>query len=78
MIYEYSNTLFFFLDNICFLSIALMLFPSHGDIGVIFFWNETHRNTFFIAGMLRYVFWLHITFLINSVAHVWGNRPDDM
>ena len=32
---------------------------------------------FFVAGMLRYVFSLHATWMVNSAAHLWGERPYD-
>jgi stearoyl-CoA desaturase (Delta-9 desaturase) len=32
-------------------------------------------GTFFLAGVLRLVWAHHVTFFINSLAHMWGNRP---
>jgi len=43
----------------------------------VYFWNETYINSFFTATMLRYVFTLNMTWLVNSAAHIWGNRPYD-
>jgi len=40
-------------------------------------WGETVRNSFFICVMFRYVFSLHSTWLVNSAAHKWGNKPYD-
>jgi stearoyl-CoA desaturase (delta-9 desaturase) len=40
-------------------------------------WKETFWNSFFVAGMLRYAFLLNMTWLVNSAAHMWGNRPYD-
>lgn len=30
---------------------------------------------FLVAGVLRYVYCLHVTWLVNSAAHAWGFRP---
>jgi len=32
-------------------------------------------GTFLLAGVLRLVWQHHVTFFINSLAHIWGNRP---
>jgi stearoyl-CoA desaturase (Delta-9 desaturase) len=32
-------------------------------------------GTFILAGILRLVWAHHVTFFINSLAHMWGNRP---
>lgn len=40
----------------------------------VFAWSET----WFIsvhAMLIRYVWSLHATFIVNSFAHMWGNRP---
>ncbi|XP_050532919.1 acyl-CoA Delta-9 desaturase-like [Daktulosphaira vitifoliae] len=43
----------------------------------VYLWNETWINAFFVPTMLRYVFTLNMTWLVNSAAHIWGNRPYD-
>ena len=40
-------------------------------------WNESIINAYFIAGLLRLVYTLHVTWCVNSVAHFWGDRPYD-
>jgi len=40
-------------------------------------WNENYWNGMLVAGALRYCVVLHITFLVNSAAHMWGDRPYD-
>jgi stearoyl-CoA desaturase (delta-9 desaturase) len=40
-------------------------------------WNEDMLNAFLVAGMLKYVVTLHFTWCVNSVAHMWGDRPYD-
>ncbi|XP_014207842.1 acyl-CoA Delta(11) desaturase isoform X2 [Copidosoma floridanum] len=43
----------------------------------IYFWNETFVNALYIPTLLRYAFTLNITWLVNSVAHLFGNKPYD-
>ena len=40
-------------------------------------WNESVSNSIFVVGCLRYCFVLHVTFLVNSAAHLWGDHPYD-
>jgi stearoyl-CoA desaturase (delta-9 desaturase) len=40
-------------------------------------WGEGFWTGYFTAGVLRYVFVLHMTWLVNSAAHIWGSRPYD-
>lgn len=42
-----------------------------------YFWNETMQHSFFIAAILRYIMVLNATWLVNSAAHMFGNRPYD-
>lgn len=42
-----------------------------------YFWGESYTHAYFICAMLRYVFTLHMTWLVNSAAHFYGNRPYD-
>lgn len=41
------------------------------------FWGESFKACFFLAGVYRYVLSLHITWLINSAAHMYGMKPFD-
>ena len=43
----------------------------------VLLWNESVSNAYFISGILRYVITLHATWLVNSVAHMWGFKPYD-
>ena len=43
----------------------------------MYFWNETFMNAFLIPTLFRLCFTLNQTWLVNSVAHMWGNRPYD-
>jgi hypothetical protein len=52
----------------CFVAPALV--AKHG-------WGERFLNAFMVAGALRYLCVLHFTWLVNSAAHLWGERPYD-
>ncbi|KAL6475725.1 hypothetical protein MHYP_G00167650 [Metynnis hypsauchen] len=41
-------------------------------------WNESLWIGFFIAALMRYTLGLNATWLVNSAAHMWGNRPYDV
>lgn len=43
----------------------------------MYFWEETFQNAFFVPALLRYCIVLNSTWMVNSVAHLWGNRPYD-
>ncbi|KAH8033164.1 hypothetical protein HPB51_008049 [Rhipicephalus microplus] len=40
-------------------------------------WGESRWNAFFVAAILRWVFQLNSTWLVNSAAHMWGQKPYD-
>ncbi|XP_028279992.1 stearoyl-CoA desaturase b [Parambassis ranga] len=42
-----------------------------------YFWGESLVVAYFIPGLLRYTVVLNATWLVNSAAHMWGNRPYD-
>ncbi|KAM4524365.1 acyl-CoA desaturase isoform 2-T2 [Odontesthes bonariensis] len=42
-----------------------------------YFWGETLWVAYFIPALLRYTLVLNATWLVNSAAHMWGNRPYD-
>ncbi|XP_039761304.1 acyl-CoA Delta(11) desaturase-like [Pararge aegeria] len=56
-----------FIGTVCF---ALPTFIP------IYFFGETLNIAWNLTVML-YVFTLHLTFLVNSAAHLWGNKPYD-
>jgi stearoyl-CoA desaturase (delta-9 desaturase) len=43
----------------------------------VYFWSESAVTAYFICAVLRYVLMLNVTWMVNSVAHLWGNRPYD-
>ncbi|KAJ8680143.1 hypothetical protein QAD02_015930 [Eretmocerus hayati] len=43
----------------------------------VYFWQETWMNAYHVAGGLRYLLILNSTWLINSAAHLYGNKPYD-
>lgn len=42
-----------------------------------YYWNENFWNSVFVCSFLRYALTLNATWLVNSAAHLWGNRPYD-
>lgn len=42
----------------------------------VLLWNETWVNSFCL-NVFRYIFTLHASWLVNSAAHMWGDRPYD-
>ena len=40
-------------------------------------WGDDFWNGFWVAGALRYIFVLHMTWLVNSAAHLYGDHPYD-
>jgi len=42
-----------------------------------YFWGETLGVAFALCVSVRYIFSLHVTWLVNSAAHLWGSRPYD-
>lgn len=42
-----------------------------------YFWNESLWNAFQGCVVFRYVWVLHCTWLVNSAAHLWGEKPYD-
>ncbi|XP_076154248.1 acyl-CoA desaturase [Alosa pseudoharengus] len=43
-----------------------------------YFWGETLWIAYFVPALLRYTMVLNATWLVNSAAHMWGNRPYDV
>ncbi|XP_056640704.1 acyl-CoA Delta-9 desaturase-like [Diorhabda sublineata] len=43
----------------------------------VYFWNETIWNSFWINFNFRFTITLNIAFFVNSVAHMWGQKPYD-
>jgi stearoyl-CoA desaturase (delta-9 desaturase) len=41
-------------------------------------WGESFVNAYFICATLRYIITLNFTWLVNSLAHMWGMRPYDV
>ncbi|MEQ2163880.1 hypothetical protein GOODEAATRI_000681 [Goodea atripinnis] len=42
-----------------------------------YFWGESLWVSYFIPALLRYALVLNASWLVNSAAHMWGNRPYD-
>ena len=43
----------------------------------MYFWGETFWISLLMCGFFRYICTLHVTWLVNSAAHLWGKRPYD-
>lgn len=43
----------------------------------VHFWGEAAWNSWYVAAVGRYTITLHFTWLVNSAAHIWGNKPYD-
>ncbi|KAL1509459.1 hypothetical protein ABEB36_004190 [Hypothenemus hampei] len=55
-------------------TIFAILLPSAVPV---YFWGESWYNAFFSAYLFRSVAVLNMTWLVNSAAHLWGNKPFD-
>jgi len=70
-------------DKICMFQrryykpIALIFCVLLPTIIPYYLWGETLWKAYFIGFALRYVILLNATWCVNSVAHMWGNRPYD-
>jgi len=42
-----------------------------------YFFGETLFNSFCVGACLRYIYLANRTFCVNSVAHLWGDKPYD-
>ncbi|KPP68606.1 stearoyl-CoA desaturase 5-like [Scleropages formosus] len=42
-----------------------------------YFWGESLWNGYFLSSILRYTISLNVSWLVNSAAHMYGNRPYD-
>ncbi|CAH1990702.1 unnamed protein product [Acanthoscelides obtectus] len=43
----------------------------------VYYWNETLWNSFWINFVARFTITLNIAFFVNSIAHMWGQKPYD-
>ncbi|XP_027196846.2 stearoyl-CoA desaturase 5-like [Dermatophagoides pteronyssinus] len=43
-----------------------------------YYWGENFWTAFFVCAILRYILALQSTWLVNSAAHMFGNRPYDI
>ncbi|CAG9113322.1 unnamed protein product [Plutella xylostella] len=40
-------------------------------------WGESLWNAYFVCALFRYTYVLNVTWLVNSAAHKWGDKPYD-
>jgi stearoyl-CoA desaturase (delta-9 desaturase) len=59
--------------------VPLVLFTSFFMPTLVawYFWGESFVTAWCFAAQLRYCFNLHCTWLVNSAAHLWGDKPYD-
>nr|AER29852.1 terminal desaturase [Ctenopseustis obliquana] len=69
----YSNPVLWFQKKyaVPFIGIICFGLPT---LVPMYFWGETLNNAWHIT-MLRYIANLNVTFLVNSAAHMFGNKP---
>lgn len=65
----------FFRYYLYLMPIACFLIPT---IIPMYFWGESFTNAWFVATMFRWTFILNVTWLVNSAAHKWGDKPYDV
>lgn len=71
-----SDSLLRFQNKYYFYIMPLLCFVMP-TIVPAYFWGEKLINGWMVAGCLRFVLFLHATFCINSVAHLYGYKPYD-
>nr|AFJ66830.1 Z9 C14 acylCoA desaturase [Chauliognathus lugubris] len=54
-----------------FMPLMCFAFPT---VVPLYFWNESLKTAFFV-NIFRYIFSLHATWLVNSAAHLYGEKP---
>lgn len=42
-----------------------------------YFWREDLWVSWYVAAIMRFTISLNMTWLVNSAAHLWGNKPYD-
>lgn len=42
-----------------------------------YYWGESLEISYFVCAVFRYTLALNFTWLVNSAAHLWGNKPYD-
>ena len=43
----------------------------------MYFWGESFWNTFLVPYIFRTIYFYNVTWLVNSAAHYYGNKPYD-
>jgi stearoyl-CoA desaturase (Delta-9 desaturase) len=56
--------------NLFFCSFLPLIIP-------IYFWNEEWKYAILSLVFIRFILILNVTWSVNSVAHLWGNKPYD-
>ncbi|XP_023313032.1 acyl-CoA Delta(11) desaturase-like [Anoplophora glabripennis] len=71
----YEDSIIVFQDRyyMIVMPLACFIIPT---LAPMYFWNETFVNAFCV-NIFRYVFTLNATWLVNSAAHLYGQKPYD-
>lgn len=43
----------------------------------VYLWNESWKSAFLVASIFRWIYNLNVTWLVNSAAHLYGDKPYD-
>ena len=65
----FQRKYYYFLAIICSVTIP--------TVAPWYFWNESPLYAFLVCGAFRYTISLHVTWLVNSAAHLYGAKPYD-
>ncbi|XP_055697821.1 acyl-CoA Delta-9 desaturase-like [Phlebotomus papatasi] len=60
-----------------FVPLKLLLCFVIPSVVPVYTWNEEWMISIFTLSFIRYVLQLNFTWLVNSAAHMWGNKPYD-
>ena len=67
ILYHYS----YYIPLFALLAIGIPVFIPY------YYWSENFWIAFWVCFTLRFITTLNIAFFVNSVAHMFGNRPYD-
>lgn len=59
-----------------YITLAIILSCIFPTLAPIYLWNESFTNAVCL-NVFRYILSLHMTWLVNSAAHIWGSKPYD-
>lgn len=66
-------TIFNFRNYLVLMPLACFVLPTL----IPALWGETLWISYFVCAIFRYTYVLNVTWLVNSAAHKWGDKPYD-